>query len=202
MHYGETSRGPVMPKSHNYLVRNQTPRELVLLGDRHVIRLAPLQNRPVRDHPIVLFGQAARFAKHDHAVDWEAEPVRAKRLLLMAWFAGAAFALLALGVAGGLLLDETWPYVTGAVLCGVFLVLVGYAATRMDTPGDDTREVSRSAAGQARSAAERDDWWDLAPRRGDTWDLIRDLAIAVLQGLVVVLLCIVAIGAPALAIYY
>ncbi len=85
-------------RRNNYLIRNQTPHELVLLGPARkngamlVLRLSPLQRRSIGGHPVKLFSDAASFAQLDHAVDWEAEPVRGTRMLTMAWLAGIAFA--------------------------------------------------------------------------------------------------------------
>jgi hypothetical protein len=72
----------------NYLIRNQTPHELVIEGAETVRKLAPLQRRPVGENPERLFGLAARAARRDHAVEWEIEPVRSTRLLVAAWLTG------------------------------------------------------------------------------------------------------------------
>ena len=65
----------------NYLIRNQTPHELVIEGTKMVLKLAPLQRRLVGGDPETLFGPTASVARSDHAVDWEIEPVRSRRLL-------------------------------------------------------------------------------------------------------------------------
>jgi hypothetical protein len=183
MRGGETSMGT----TKNYRIRNQTPYELVLLGKDHVLRLAPLQRQSVGGHPAKLFGDAANFAKHDRVLDWEVEPVRARRLLTMAWSAGVGFAGLAAGIVGALFGAGRWSVWTGAIWCVLCLALAVGAATVFDTPVD---------SGVPRTEL------DPSPIRSDAWDLLRDLAISVTQGMVAVLLIVIAIGTPALAVYY
>ena len=180
-------------RRNNYLIRNQTPHELVLLGPARkngamlVLRLSPLQRRSIGGHPVKLFSDAASFAQLDHAVDWEAEPVRGTRMLTMAWLAGIAFAGLIAGVVGGALGLGAWAVVAGVLWLFVWLGLVLVAARRVEPREDDNMLRTEMEPSRA---------------RGDWWDLLRDLAISVVQGLVGVLLIVVAIGAPALAIYY
>ena len=83
----------------NYLIRNQTPHELVIEGAGDMsLKLAPLQQRRVGASPEKLFGAAACAARRDNAVDWELEPVRSTRLLAPAWLAGAGIASCVAGV--------------------------------------------------------------------------------------------------------
>src|SRR5690349_1673037 len=88
----------------NYLIRNQTPHELVIEGVGMSLKLAPLQRRRVGASPERVFGTAACAARRDNAVDWELEPVRSTRLLAAAWLAGAGIAGCA--AAGG---ATRWP---------------------------------------------------------------------------------------------
>jgi hypothetical protein len=106
----------------NYLIRNQTPHELVIEGVGMSLKLAPLQRRRVGTSPEQLFGAAACAARRDHAVDWELEPVRSKRLLAAAWLAGAGIASCAAGViaylrGSGML--ALWLGVGAAAVCAI-----------------------------------------------------------------------------------
>ncbi|BEP13475.1 hypothetical protein acdb102_17860 [Acidothermaceae bacterium B102] len=180
-------------RTRNYLIRNQTPRELVLLGRTDedgrtlALRLAPLQRRLIGGHPVKLFDAAASYAQLDHAIDWECEPSRSARMLTMAWLAGAGFAGAAAGMLGWQVAGVGWFGFGGLVWLTLCLVALPIAA---------------GSVRQQEDASVHSTEMDPTPVRGDGWELVRDLAISIVQGMVGVLLILVALGVPALAIYY
>jgi hypothetical protein len=170
----------------NYLIRNQTPHELVIQG-ANVLKLAPLQRRRVGGNPESLFGEAARAARRDHALEWEIEPVRSKRLLAAAWLAGAGIASGGAGVCayalGGSML-ALWLGICIAAACAIGgAYIIGHGRTA-------------SVGHKAISRLEP------TPERGDAWALVRDFILATSQGVVIAVLIFVAVAAPASAIYY
>ena len=171
----------------NYLIRNQTPHELVIEGPNLVLKLAPLQRRRVGGNPESLLGPAACAARRDHAVDWEIEPARSKRLLAAAWLAGAGLASAAAGVSYYSLSGDMlalWLGICAAAACaigGAYIIGHGRAAA---VGRQDTLQL------------------DPTPQRGDTWGLVRDFVIATCQGVIIVVFLFVALAAPASAIYY
>jgi hypothetical protein len=173
----------------NYLIRNQTPHELVIEGAEMVLKLAPLQRRRVGEDPERLFGSAASVARRDHAVDWEIEPVRSSRLLAAAWLAGAGIASGGVGVGAYSLVGDMLILWLGIGIAAACAVGAAYVIGRGRT----------SSVGHKATPRQR---LDPAPERGDAWGLVRDFVIATSQGVVIVLLVFVAVGAPAAAIYY
>src|SRR5690349_2857210 len=191
----------------NYLIRNQTPHELVIEGVGMSLKLAPLQRRRVGASPERLFGTAACAARRDNAVDWELEPVRSTRLLAAAWLAGA-------GIAG---------CAAGGASAGAYII--GRGRTRPDRTEPGRTEPGRTETGRARrwlvlgwmrrwrlrrrrgrdqvaSHGRRDSpRLDPTPLRGEQWGIVRDFVIATCQGLIIVLVLFVAVAAPASAIY-
>jgi hypothetical protein len=173
----------------NYLIRNQTPQELVLEGPRAVLKLAPLQRHRIGGDPASLLGNAAIDARRDHAVDWEKEPVRSSRLLAAAWLAASGITAAAFGVAAYLLVADAlalWLGIGIAVACsaaGAYVIGGGRASGGGPHPGPQQL-------------------LDPKPPRGDAWGLVRDFLVATSQGLVIAVLVLVAVAAPASAIYY
>ena len=174
----------------NYLIRNQTPHELVIEGAELVLKLAPLQRRPVGEDPEKLFGTAADVARRDHAVDWEVEPVRSTRLLAAAWLTGAGIASVAAAVGAYSLVHDVLVLWVGICVATAFAIAAAYVIGR----GRTSRMGHRAAGPRQRL--------DPTPQRGDGWGLVRDFVIATSQGVVIVLLVFVAVAAPAAAIYY
>lgn len=179
-----------MPRNHT--IRNQTPHELVLSGTPHFLKLAPLQRRTVGGDPEDLFGLAASAARCDHAVDWEVEPVRSRRLLFAAWLVGGGICAVVGGVLWSILAARRTPGVVGVLLA---MALSG-AAFKILSTGRESQ--STRAIAEARSSRVLDP----EPVRGDFWELVRDFLIAAVQALAVVVMVFVAVAAPALAIYY
>jgi hypothetical protein len=136
----------------NYLIRNQTPNELVIEGTDMSLKLAPLQRRRVGANPERLFGAAACAARHDHAVDWELEPVRSTRLLAAAWLAGAGIVSCAAGViayslGGGML--ALWLGAGAAAACAIAgAYVIGRGRTRPNRTGHDQAGSGRTEPGQ------------------------------------------------------
>jgi len=137
----------------NYLIRNQTPHELVIEGADMSLKLAPLQRRRVGASPERLFGAAACAARRDHAVDWELEPVRSTRLLAAAWLAGAGIASCAAGVivyslGSGML--AFWLGVGAAAACAIGgAYVIGRGRTGPDRTGRDLAGPGRTEPGRA-----------------------------------------------------
>lgn len=173
----------------NYLIRNQTPHELVVEGPARVLKLAPLQRRRVGGSPESLFGSAAVAARSDHAVDWEIEPVRSTRLLAAAWLAGAGIASAGVGVGAYVLAADMLALWVGFSIAAGCAIGAAYTIGRGRTPSHGHQ-------------ATRGLQLDPAPQRGDVWGLVRDFVIATSQGVVIALLVFVAVAAPASAIYY
>jgi len=214
----------------NYLIRNQTPHELVIEGVGMSLKLAPLQRRRVGASPERLFGTAAGAARRDNAVDWELEPVRSTRLLAAAWLAGAGIAGCAAGViayslGSGML--ALWLGVGAAAACAIAgAYIIGRGRTRPDRTEPGRTEPGRTETGRVRrwlvlgwmrrwrmrrrrgrdqvaSHGRRDSpRLDPTPLRGEQWGIVRDFVIATCQGLIIVLVLFVAVAAPASAIYY
>lgn len=118
---------------------------------------------------------------------------RARRVgrMTVSWAAALAGVGLAAGglAAAGALQDWTQTAITSAigvaVLCGVGLAFVlGTARAR-----EELTPAARPPLA-------------VVPVRGDAWDLVRDFLIATVQGLVILVVIVVAVAAPALAIYY
>jgi hypothetical protein len=216
----------------NYLIRNQTPHELVIEGADRSLKLAPLQRRRVGASPERLFGAAACAARRDHAVDWELEPVRSTRLLAAAWLAGAGIASCVAGVfayslgSGMLALWLGGAAAAGCAIGAAYIIARG--RTRPDRTGHDLAGASRREPGRAEtgppgpgriarwrmrhgrnrrdraaSRGHRDSpQLDPTPPRGEQWGIVRDFIIATCQGLIILLVLFVAVAAPAAAIYY
>ena len=210
----------------NYLIRNQTPHELVIEGADVSLKLAPLQRRRVGASPERLFGTAARAARCDNAVDWELEPVRSTRLLAAAWLAGAGIAscvagAIAYSLGSGVL--ALWLGVGAAAACAIGgAYIIGRGRTRPDRTGRDLAEPGRTEPGWAGpgwmrlwrtrrgrkgrdrvASGHRDSpRLDPTPLRGEQWGIVRDFVIATCQGLIIVVVLFVAVAAPASAIYY
>jgi hypothetical protein len=173
----------------NYLIRNQTPHQLVIEGAEATLKLAPLQGRRVGNHPESLFGPAATAARRDHAVDWEVEPVRSTRLLTAAWLAGLGVS----AAAGGVLANA----VAGSILALWLGIAVGAGCA-----GAGAYVIGRGRTRNARRPSAKKDQIDASPPHGDTWGLVRDFITATSQGLAGIVLVVVAVAAPASAIYY
>ena len=214
----------------NYLIRNQTPHELVIEGAGISLKLAPLQRRRVGASPERLFGTAACAARRDNAVDWELEPMRSTRLLTAAWLAGAGIAGCAAGVIAYLLgsgMLALWLGVGAAAACAIAgAYIIGRGRTRPDRTEPGRTEPGRAETGRGRrwlvlgwmrrwrmrhrrgrdqvaSHGRRDSpRLDPTPLRGEQWGIVRDFVIATCQGLIIVLVLFVAVAAPASAIYY
>jgi hypothetical protein len=137
----------------NYLIRNQTPHELVIEGADRSLKLAPLQRRRVGASPERLFGAAACAARRDHAVDWELEPVRSTRLLAAAWLAGAGIAscvagVLAYSLGSGVL--ALWLGTAAATACAIGAAyIIARGRTRPDRVGHDLAGPGRKEPGRA-----------------------------------------------------
>jgi hypothetical protein len=177
----------------NYMIRNQTPCEIELRGPghvpEHVLKLAPLQRRSVGDHPVTLFGPAATQARSEHAIEWEAEPVRSARLLGAAWLVAFGASAAVAGFLARLVTDRT-----AFLWLGIALLLAGWnGAGAVIALGRPTTEERKAALAPG---------IDPVPVRGAIWELARDFLIAASRGLVMVCMVLVAVAAPALAIYY
>ncbi len=173
----------------NYLIRNQTPHELVLEGPTAVLKLAPLQRHRIGGDPPSLLGDAAIGARRDHVVDWEKEPVRSSRLLAAAWLAAVGITAGSFGLAAYLLVGDAfalWLGVGIAVACSVAGAYV----------------IGRGRASSGGQHPTPQQLLDPNPPRGDAWGLMRDFLIATSQGMVIAVLVLVAVAAPASAIYY
>ena len=138
----------------NYLIRNQTPHELVIEGAAGMsLKLAPLQRRRVGASPERLFGTAACAARRDNAVDWELEPVRSTRLLGAAWLAGAGIASCVAGAIAyslGSSMLALWLGVGAAAACAIGgAYIIGRGRTRPDRTGRDLAGPVRSETGWA-----------------------------------------------------
>lgn len=174
--------------SKNYVVHNRTMDRLVLQGeDGRTLQLSPLQRTRIGEDPEGCLGRAALQAEQDNAVVWEPEPVRSRRIVLITWCA----ALGILGLLGGLALcwatGDLRPLVTGVlVAAGLFLVAL----------------LVNWQTGEERPHSERPASLRPSPVRGDGWQLVRDYLIGSTQGLVLVLVLILGIGAPGAAIYF
>ena len=137
----------------NYLIRNQTPHELVIEGAGDMsLKLAPLQQRRVGASPEKLFGAAACAARRDNAVDWELEPVRSTRLLAAAWLAGAGIAscvagVIAYSLGSGML--ALWLGAGAGAACAIGgAYVIGRGRTRPDRTGRDLAGPGREEPGQ------------------------------------------------------
>ena len=154
----------------NYLIRNQTPHELVIEGADMSLKLAPLQRRRVGASPERLFGLAACAARRDHAVDWELEPVRSTRLLAAAWLAGAGIAscvagVIAYSLGSGVL--ALWLGAGAAVACAIGGgYIIGRGRTRPDRTGYDLAGPARREPGRE---ASREEPGQPGPRRMARW---------------------------------
>jgi hypothetical protein len=176
----------------NFVIRNQTPDYLELHGASTVLKLPPLQRTRIGTDPQRALGPAAAAARRDNAVEWEPEPIRSSRLLVITWCAALAVVALIVGILGYRASGEILPFAFGA---GVAILLLG-AAVSVDTLG------RRRGSGEGRPSRDSREPLEPARIRGDFWELGRDYLIASSQGLVLVVLLAVGICAPAAAIYY
>jgi hypothetical protein len=174
--------------SKNYVVHNRTTDQLVLHGgDGRTLRLSPLQRARIGEDPERCLGRAALQAEQDNAVVWEPEPIRSRRIVVITWCA-------ALGILG-LLAGLALCWVTGdlrSLVVGV-LVAAGLFAVAL---------LVNRQAGEERPHSGSPVSLRPGPVRGDGWQLARDYLIGSTQGLVLVLVLILGIGAPGAAIYF
>src|SRR5664279_28935 len=181
-----------------YLIRNQTPRQLVIEQPELVLKLAPLQSRELDQDPAIELGAAGLMARRDHVLDWEMQPPRPKRITVTACLAGVGISALASGIAGSAFSNAALPLVVGiaiAVTCAFIGVVVIQLGQRHVVDQKPLQEPITSTQRQRRlleSHAENESGWDLA----------RDFVIGSSRGLAVVIMIFVAVSAPAFAIYW
>ena len=190
--HGAATHSERRTRRNNYLIRNQTPHELALLSRA--------QKRPFAGTAVVAAAAAVDRRPPGQALPRCCELCSARPCRRLGGRARTRRPDAHHGLAGGhrvrrpdrrrcRRLALAWGRGLLSAVCSGFHLagLVVVAARRVEPREDDNMLRTEMEPSRA---------------RGDWWDLLRDLAISVLQGLVVVLLFIVAIGAPALAIYY
>jgi len=174
--------------SKNYVVHNRTTDRLVLEGeDGRLLQLSPLQRTKIGEDPERCLGRAALQAEQDNAVVWEPEPIRSRRILVITWCAALGILGLLAGLALGWTTGDVRPLVAGVlVAAGMFVV-----ALLVNRQGREDRSHDGSLVSLRPG-----------PVHGDGWQLVRDYLIGSTQGLVLVLVLLLGIGAPAAAIYF
>jgi hypothetical protein len=137
---------------HNYVLRNQTPRTVVLKGEQVWLTLAPLQSRRIGEDPTKFLPKAARAAHRDQVIDWEPEPLRAKRLLWATWLAATGIASAAAG-AVAYLFNRSLPVLVaalavavGCAVAGAYVIGQGRVSTTEDGRSQPKLLLSLSAA--------------------------------------------------------
>jgi hypothetical protein len=168
-----------------FVIRNQTPDRLILEGEETRLVLAPLQQLRVRGS---FLGASAVAARRDNALDWEREPVRSARLVTAAWLVGAGI------LAAGIGLVDLWftdRLRTLQIGLGVGFVCSFVAVLVIATGGD-----------LVPSAPSEEEVKDPGKAKGGFRQVIRDFAVAAMQGLTLVAMIGLAVGVPAGAIYY
>ena len=174
----------------NYVVRNQTPDYLVIQGAETVLKLPPLQRTRIGQDPYAVLGVSVAAARRDNAIDWEPEPIRSSRLLLITWCAAVAMTSLLAGT-GAYLAGGSVGLLALGIAVAAGLLLVTFAVTLRGRTLDE-EEANRSAQEPLQPTRTRSDMWELG----------RDYLIGSTQGLALVVLLAVGIAAPAAAIYY
>lgn len=181
-------------KHANFIVQNQTPNPVVLRGRGKTITLAPLQTRRISPDPRSIVGSAADLAYKDQVIDWDNEPLRPIRVLWATWLAVIGISSAGIGLTVYLLADSVATLV-GCLIIAVLCALAGaYCIVKGRLPEECAAVLRRRTDARPDTAP--------SPRRSDSWDLIRDFAVATGQGFVVVIIVAVAVTGPALAIYY
>ena len=167
-----------------YVVRNQTPCRLRLVGGGQVLDLAPLETRQMTYAPAVL-GTALSEAERKGVLAWDTEPVREVR---ERWAAGvlvvAALATAWLAVSAW---RREWDTVAVATVALALVALLLSVLNRFAHDGGRTWKLRRRSA-------EPDDF--------NSWQFARGVAQRVLH--IVLLLVVLAVGVavPLAAVWY
>jgi hypothetical protein len=167
-----------------FLIRNQTPRRLEIIGSHNRLKLAPLEQIRVDYRPHEHLGQAAVYALADRAVAWEKEPVRSTKVWATAWLTLIGF--LSVGAAVLIMLSNQrlwWLAVAAAVVAALCIV----AAAVLNRPGDETDDDPLAGT---------------VDQRLSGWRFTKDVALSTLQKLALVIVLAVGILGPTAAIYY
>lgn len=167
-----------------FLIRNQLPKRLEIVGAGHTLKLAPLQQVRVDYRPQDHLGPAALHARTDRAVAWEREPVRSTRVLATAWLALVAAVSLGGSLAMVLWDPRQWWGAAAALILAVLCIVI---AGMLNRPEPFTAD--ESAAGEVRE-------------RFNGWRFTKDVALSALQKLALVIVLAVGILGPTVAIYY
>jgi hypothetical protein len=174
----------------NFVIRNQTLDYLVLEGSEHVLNLPPLQRTRIGGDPKVVLGRSALMAQRDNALVWEQEPIRSTQLLMITWCTAIGTATAVAGVVGYVTTRRAVWLVTGLGTAVALLAI--------------TLAVTIRAQHRTRQSEGAEPKNPLEPGRirNDFWQLCRDFLVGSTQGLILVLVVIFGIAAPAAAIYY
>lgn len=167
-----------------FLIRNQTPRRLEIIGSHNRLKLAPLEQIRVDYRPHEHLGQAAVYALADRAVAWEKEPVRSTKVWATAWL--TLIGIVSVGTAVLVMLSNRrlwWLAVAAAVVAALCIV----AAAVLNRPGDETDDDPLAGA---------------VGQRLSGWRFTKDVALSTLQKLALVVVLAVGILGPTAAIYY
>jgi hypothetical protein len=119
----------------NYVVRNQTARVVVLKGQQNWLTLAPLQTKRIGGDPMKVIPGAARAAHRDRVIEWEPEPVRAKRSLWATWLAAVGIGSAAAGTLAYLVGGSLFTLVIGLGIAAVCMVVGAYIAGQARVSG-------------------------------------------------------------------
>lgn len=188
-HPAEPTRGRAMTQTPQrtratFLIRNQTPRRLEIIGLHNRLKLAPLEQIRVDYRPHEHLGPAAVHARADRAVAWEKEPARSTKVWATAWL--TLIGIISVGAAVLVMLSNQrlwWPAVAAAVVAALCIV----AAAVLNRPGDD---------------ADDDPLASTVGQRFSGWRFTKDVALSTLQKLALVVVLAVGILGPTAAIYY
>ncbi len=175
---------PEVEERSTFLIRNQMPRRLEIIGT-HTLKLAPLQQVRVDYRPYQYLGQAAVHAYTDRAVAWEKEPVRSTRVWATAWLTLIAVVSVVGAVAMVLSDPRRWWLAAAAGVIAVLCIVTAAALNRPVYETDDDPAVTREVG-----------------RRLSGWQFTKDVALSALQKLALLIVLAVGILGPAVAIYY
>jgi hypothetical protein len=133
---------------------------VVLKGDETWLTLAPLQTSRIGEDPLKVFPEAARAAHRDRMIDWEPEPLRAKRVLWATWLAAVGIGSAAAGTLAYLFTGSLLVLLAGvgvAAGCGVAgAYVIGQArVSGTGQPAKGVRHPSTEEAEDATTQAEQ-----------------------------------------------
>lgn len=103
---------------------------VILKGEHDWLTLAPLQCSRIGEDPLKIIPEAAKAAHRDQVIDWEPEPLRAKRLLWATWLAAVGIGSAAAGTLAYLFSRSLLVLLAGVGIAAVCMVAGAYVVAQ------------------------------------------------------------------------